>query len=185
MNKQYIEPGLISRRNAIGATGAIATLGILSAARSDADDRSELEIVNETLVTNFCRDYSKLDVDVLSAYLADDIIYQISESQGVINGLQEYRERNGDIAERFEAIDWRILRSHAIGPLVVNERIDFFIARPGTRQPNMRFAVAGYFLVQDGKIQVWRDFGMPGVRPVVSPSEDTRNALLKELGEQS
>ena len=139
-----------------------------------SDGKTELEIANETLVSNFCSDYSKLNVNVLAAYLADDIIYQISEAQGIVDGLEEYVKRQSDLGDRFELIDWQILRSHVIGPLVINERVDYFIARPEARQPNMRFAVAGYFLVQDGKIQVWRDFTIPGARQIVSPSPDTR-----------
>lgn len=171
----------INRRDLFTGAGAVASLAMIPAAAAESGDRTELEIANETLVSNFCRDYSKLDVDVLAPYLADDIIYQISETQGVVNGLEEYRQRQSDLDERFEIIEWRILRSHGIGPLVINERVDYFIALPGARQPNMRFSVAGYFLVEDGKIQVWRDFTIPGARQIVSPSPDTRNQLLEEL----
>jgi limonene-1,2-epoxide hydrolase len=171
----------INRRDIVTVAGAIAAIGMVPARSAESDDRTEVEIANETLVSNFCRDYSKLDVNVLAAYLADDIIYQISETQGIVDGLEEYIKRQSDLGERFELIDWQILRSHVIGPLVINERIDYFIARPEARQPNMRFAVAGYFLVQDGKIQVWRDFTIPGARQIVSPSPDTRKELLEEL----
>lgn len=173
--------GRINRRDIVTAAGAMAAMGMAPAISAASDDRTDLEIANETLVSNFCRDYSKLDVNLLAAYLADDIIYQISETQGVVNGLEEYRQRQSDLDERFEIIEWRILRSHGIGPLVINERVDYFIALPGARQPNMRFAVAGYFLVEDGKIRVWRDFTIPGARQIVSPSPDTRNQLLEEL----
>jgi limonene-1,2-epoxide hydrolase len=173
--------GRINRRDIVTAAGAMAAMGMAPAISAASDDRTDLEIANETLVSNFCRDYSKLDVNVLAAYLADDIIYQISETQGIVDGLEEYIKRQSDLGERFELIDWQILRSHVIGPLVINERVDYFIARPGARQPNMRFAVAGYFLVQDNKIQVWRDFTIPGARQIVSPSPDTRNELLEEL----
>lgn len=171
----------INRRDLFTGAGAVASLAMIPAAAAESGETTELEIANETLVSNFCRDYSKLDVEVLAPYLADDIIYQISETQGVVNGLEEYRQRQSDLDERFEIIEWRILRSHGIGPLVINERVDYFIALPGARQPNMRFAVAGYFLVEDGKIQVWRDFTIPGARQIVSPSPDTRNQLLEEL----
>ena len=171
----------INRRDIVTAAGAIAAMGMAPTISAESGDRTAIETANETLVSNFCGDYSKLDVNVLAAYLADDIIYQISETQGIVDGLEEYIKRQSDLGERFELIDWQILRSHVIGPLVINERVDYFIARPGARQPNMRFAVAGYFLVQDGKIQVWRDFTIPGARQIVSPSPDTRKELLQEL----
>ena len=43
-----------------------------------------------------------------------------------------------------ERVDWRILRSFAIGQLVINDRIDDFFPKPGSRVPRMRFRVSGY-----------------------------------------
>ena len=52
-----------------------------------------------------------------------------------------------------------------IGPLVINERVDHFWAGEGGQ--DMHFDVAGYFLVKDGLIQVWKDYGMPGGESVI------------------
>jgi len=52
------------------------------------------------------------------------------------------------------------LRSYAIGELVINERIDHFVANDEKR--SMHFSIAGFFLVRDGKIKVWKDYSLPG-----------------------
>ena len=134
------------------------------------EQQQELETANETLVNNFIRDYATRDVEVLANYLADDIIYQVSEGQPEVVGLAAYKTRNGEMFAGLEKVDWQILRSFAIGQLVINDRIDDFFPKPGSRVPRMRFRVSGYFLVQDNKIQVWRDFGYPGAEQLVQPA---------------
>ena len=121
-------------------------------------------------MTNFIRDYAQRDVELLASYMADDIIYQVSETQGEVVGVEEYKKRNGSMFEGLEKIDWQILRSFAIGQLVINDRIDEFFPKPGSRVPRMRFRVSGYFLVVDNKIKVWRDFGYPGAKQLVEPA---------------
>ena len=58
----------------------------------------------------------------------------------------------------------------AIGQVVINERIDEFYPKPGSKVPRMRFHVAGYFLIKDGRIQVWRDFTYPGAKQLIEPA---------------
>ena len=122
------------------------------------------------MVNAFIRDYATRDVDVLAAYMHDDIVYQISEGQPDIVGVEAYKTRNRGMFEGLEKVDWRVLRSFAIGQLVINDRIDDFFPKPGSRVPRMSFRVAGHFLVQDGKIRVWRDFGYPGAKQLIEPA---------------
>ena len=131
------------------------------------EEQAALEGANESLVNNFIRDYASRDVDVLAKYMADDIIYQVSESQGEVHGVEEYKQRNASMFAGLEKVDWQILRSFAIGQLVINDRIDDFFPKPGSRVPRMSFRVAGYFLIVDNKIKVWRDFGYPGAEQLV------------------
>ena len=130
-------------------------------------DFSDIETANETLVNDFCRDWSLRDADALSKYLADDLTYQIAPGQPLIESFEQFCAQMGGFMQRMETIRWEILRSHAVGPLVLNERIDHFIAPEGSKAPSMRFHVAGHFLIQDGKIQVWKDWPMPGAKQVV------------------
>ena len=47
-----------------------------------------------------------------------------------------------------------MLETYAIGPLVVNLRVDYFTNASGERN---EFRVAGVFYVRDGKIVEWID----------------------------
>jgi limonene-1,2-epoxide hydrolase len=170
----------INRRQLLQGAGTLAILAMLEAEAGGhsgadrklltAEQQAALESANETLVNNFIRDYATRDVNVLADYMADDIIYQVSESQGEVHGVAAYKQRNAAMFNDLEKIDWQILRSFAIGQLVINDRIDDFFPKPGSRVPRMRFRVAGYFLIVDNKIKVWRDFGYPGAEQLVEPA---------------
>jgi len=134
------------------------------------DEQLALEKANAELVTNFCNDYSNRDVDTLLSYVHDDIIYQITERQPEVVGIEAYRKHLTPMLAGLEKIDWQITRQHAIGQLVINDRVDDFFPPVGGRIPRMRFRVAGYFWIVDGKIKVWRDFGYPGAKQLLKPA---------------
>jgi limonene-1,2-epoxide hydrolase len=153
----------ISRRAVLAAAGAaagVATGCTTMAGAEGKEMKSELEIANETLVNNFCADWAKKDIDLLADYLADDVVYQMFEGRPDIIGKAEFKKTLGGFLKSLVEVDWIMVRSYAIGPIVINERIDHFIAENEKR--SMHFAIAGYFLVKDNKIQVWKDFSMPG-----------------------
>jgi limonene-1,2-epoxide hydrolase len=145
-----------------------SALALLPAACGDpAMDFSELETANETVVNNFCRDWGLRDIDALMPYLAEDLIYQITPGQPLITSAEQFKKQMGPFLSKLEEVNWEILRSHAIGPLVLNERIDHFVAPEGGKAPSMHFHIAGHFLVEDGIIKVWKDWPMPGVKQIV------------------
>ena len=170
---------LFSRRDLLLGTSLLATLGISEAhagshttARVLLSEQEQLalEKANDQLITNFINDYAKRDVNLLASYMADDIIYQVSEGQPEVIGLEAYKKRNGAMLEGLEKVEWITLRQFAIGQLVINDRIDEFYPYPGSKTPRMRFRVAGYFLIKDNKIKVWRDFGYPGAKQLIEPA---------------
>lgn len=171
---------IVNRRDFLWGASVCAVLGMTEANAGGHNGRDRrtltpeqqiaLEKSNEDLVNNFIRDYATRDVDVLAAYMHDDIIYQISEGQPEVVGIEAYKTRNAEMFAGLEKVDWRILRSFAIGQLVINDRIDDFFPKPGSRVPRMRFRVSGYFLIDDNKIKVWRDFGYPGAKQLVEPA---------------
>jgi limonene-1,2-epoxide hydrolase len=170
----------LNRRELLWGAGALVALGMAEAQAGghtggtrkilSAEQQEALESANNALVTNFIRDYATRDVELLAGYMADDIIYQVSEGQEEVRGVEAYKIRNGAMFAGLEKIDWQILRSFAIGQLVINDRIDDFYPKPGSRVPRMKFRVSGYFLVVDNKIKVWRDFGYPGAQQLVEPA---------------
>jgi len=140
---------------------------LIAVTRGKRMDFSKIETANETLVNNFCRDWSLRDADALAPYLADDLTYQIAPGQPLITSFEQFRQQMGPFMKRMEKIEWEILRSHAIGPLVLNERIDHFVAPAGGKAPSMHFHIAGHFLIEDGRIKVWKDWPMPGAKQIV------------------
>jgi len=129
--------------------------------------RSELEITNETLVNDFCRDWAMRDITVLRPYLAKDLLFQMAPGRPLIESRDEFEAQMGGWLNGLESVYFEILRSHVIGPVVLNERIDHFNAPEGGPGPSMRFHVVGHFLVQDGLILVWKDWPIPGAEQFV------------------
>ena len=121
---------------------------------------SELEQENERIVTQFCLDWAKRDVNLLADYLADDIVYQMFEGRPDILGREAFVETLGGFLQNMKEVEWEILRTHTIGELVINDRIDHFVGE--TEKQSMHFSIAGFFLVRDGKIKVWKDYALPG-----------------------
>jgi len=170
----------LNRRDLLLGASLITALGI-SAAQAGGhrggervilseEEQLALEKANDELITNFIKDYASRDVELLASYMADDIIYQVSAGQPEVIGVEAYKKRNGAMFAGLEKIDWVTLRQFTIGQVVINDRIDEFYPYPGSKVPRMRFRVTGYFLIEDGKIKVWRDFGYPGAEQLVQPA---------------
>jgi len=135
--------------------------------KAEPSPKTELEIANETLVNNFCRDWSLRDIEALRPYLAEDLLYQIAPGQPLIESRADLEKRMGAWLKGLESVQWDILRSHVIGPVVLNERIDYFNAPEGGKMPSMRFHIVGDFFVEDGVIKVWKDWPIPGAKQVI------------------
>jgi len=170
LNSVDIENGNgISRRTVL--TGA-ATIGLTACGggqmtRAEQPEKTELEIANETLVNNFCRDWSLRDIEALRPYLAEDLYYQIAPGQPIIESRAQFEKQMGKWLASLETVQWEILRSHVIGPVVLNERIDHFNAPEGGKMPSMRFHIVGHFFVEDGVSKVWKDWPIPGAKQFI------------------
>ncbi len=165
------DPGAqsISRRTVltgVAAAGVTACGGVPMTKAKQAEP-TELEIANATLVNNFCRDWSQRDVEILRPYLAEDLLYQVAPGRPLIKSRDEFEKQMGGWLKSLESVQWDILRSHVIGPVVLNERIDHFNAPEGGRGPSMRFQVVGDFYIEDGVIKIWKDWPIPGVEQFI------------------
>lgn len=158
-----------SRREVlVGASVLVATIaGGCQMVSVDESEKSELDIANETLVTNFCRDWSLRDMDALLPYLAEDLVYQITPGQPLITSAAQFAKQMGPFLKNLESVEWEILRSYAVAPLVLNERIDHFNAPADSKSPSMHFHIAGHFFVEDGKIKIWKDWPVPGKKQII------------------
>jgi limonene-1,2-epoxide hydrolase len=121
---------------------------------------SELEQENERIVTQFCKDWENRDAVALAEYLSEDVVYQMFEGNPDIIGKDQFISTLEKFLKSMKEVDWEITRSYAVGELVINERIDHFVGEDESK--SMHFGIAGFFLVRDGKIKLWRDYSMPG-----------------------
>ena len=171
---------LINRRDLFMGASMLAMLGVQDAAIAGGhtaprielseEEQFALEKANETLVTNFVNDYSTLDADVIGKYVSDDIVYQITPGMREVVGREAFHKHNANMFKGLDKAEWVNLRQFAIGQVVINDRIDEFYPYPGSKTPRMRFRVAGYFLIENNKIKVWRDFPYPGAKQLIEPA---------------
>jgi limonene-1,2-epoxide hydrolase len=118
------------------------------------------EKANEEVVTRFCQAWSRQDAELLATFFAQPFEYMVWEGGPVITTTEEFVRQMGPFLRNLRSVDWVVLRSHAMGPMVVNERIDHFYAHDARHDHHPH--VAGMFIVRGGKIAVWRDYTMPG-----------------------
>jgi limonene-1,2-epoxide hydrolase len=170
---------VLNRRDVFLGAGMLALLatqeGQAGAHRGPRIELSEaeqaaLERANDALVAGFVRDYATCDADVLSRYVADDIVYQITTGMPEVVGIEAFRKHNANMFKGLDKVEWVNLRQFTIGQVVINDRIDEFYPYPGSSTPRMRFRVAGYFLIENNKIKVWRDFPYPGSKQLIEPA---------------
>jgi limonene-1,2-epoxide hydrolase len=156
-----------ARRNALTTIGmgAVTALFATPAMATDADksnkDNSAHEKKITQIVTDFCLAWNGKDVEKIIPFVSPEIEYHMFEGAPPIKGVEQFRQRLGGFMSGMKEIKWEIFRSHAIGDIVLNERIDHFIQAPGSTRPDNHFHIAGVFLVRDEKIVYWKDYNMP------------------------
>lgn len=119
---------------------------------------SDMERANEELVNRFCRDWSRRDAGLLAGYFAEPFEYMMYEGGPVITSRDAFVQQMGPFLKKLKAVDWVIERSYAMGPMVINERVDHFYAHDSQYDHHPR--IAGMFIVREGRIVVWRDYNM-------------------------
>lgn len=140
----------INRRGFLTAgAGAIALAGIAhsaSAAEPTSDEQANIQLVNE-----FCAAWSDPDLNNIMAFFADDGAYRMTETTELADGRDAVSARIQTIinnVDRFEVLD-----TFARGPMVINERIDYF-----SDFTIKTWHGVGVFFIRDGKIVDWYDY---------------------------
>lgn len=118
--------------------------------------RTDIEQANEDLVNRFCRDWARRDAALLADYFAEPFEYMVWEGGPVITTREAFIAQMGPFLTRLKAVDWVVVRSEVIGPMVINERIDHFYATDSKYDNHPH--IAGMFIVRGGKIAIWRDY---------------------------
>lgn len=131
----------------VGLAATFAPVGSASAAEPTAAEQANIKVV-----TDFCKAFSADDVDKIMSFMADPCSYRVTEAQEPIKGFAAVKERITALVKQAERFD--ILETFARGPMVFNERIDYFA--PGGRLKTWRGV--GVFFLKDGKIVEWQDY---------------------------
>lgn len=142
------------RRRSFFLTAALGSAGALfTASRTDAAEWSDTEKANVKIVNDFCVAVSTRDPARVLPFFAVDLVYRPTETTPPVQGhegLGATVKRWATMADRME---FRVLKTFAAGPIVINRRIDQFT---GSRP--MRWEGTGVFFVKDGKIKEWSDY---------------------------
>lgn len=132
----------------------------MSANKAEAKvDAKAVEAANEKLVNDFCAAWGRMDLETIGAAIADNLVFQLIDDFPLVEGKEAFLTQAKAFLDPVERAEFEMLRSSAMGKLVINERIDHFWHKDGKEQ---HFHVTGQFVVRDGKICVWKDYWWPG-----------------------
>ena len=140
----------IGRRGFLSASaGAIALAGMVRSA--NAAELSDDEQANVKIVNDFCAAWSNPNLDTIMTFFADDGAYRMTETTELADGRDAVSARIQTLINNVDRFD--VLDTFARGPMVINERIDYF----------SDFAIktwhgVGVFFIRDGKIVDWYDY---------------------------
>ena len=137
------------RKFCTAGAGALALGGL--ARPSTAAELSLEEQANVNLVNEFCTAWSDRQLDRIMTFFTDDSAYRMTETTELANGKNAVSERIQTLINNVDRFD--VLDTFARGPMVVNERIDYF----------SDFAIktwhgVGVFYIREGKIVDWYDY---------------------------
>ena len=141
------------RRQFLGAGGTVAA-SLAMARTVPAADLPAVEAANIRIVTDFCSLWPSRDVTKLAPFFTDTVVYRVSETSPPSIGREAVLARIAPMFNGADVVELAITESRAIGPLVINERIDTFEGQA----KHWRFHLAGLFFLKDGRIQEWTDY---------------------------
>jgi limonene-1,2-epoxide hydrolase len=134
---------------------AAATSVVPSAAgAAQAGDTNESAV---RIVTDFCAAVSKLDPAAMRPFFANDIVYRVTETTPPVVGVEKVLETYTKL--NATSIEFKVLETLALGPIVINRRIDRFVS-----PRSFTWEGVGVFFVKDGKIKEWSDYTTRMVR---------------------
>lgn len=152
----------VTRRDFLTASGIGAVIGLAMAqgAAAQTTVSKETEQTNARIVTEFCECFAKGDVAKATSLLAETCTYRGTQTAPPVTGRDAVAERITRMMTDRGGIDFKVLKTVVLGPIVVNQRDDI------PREPRTirgktvtNFHVAGgVFFVNEGKIVEWTDY---------------------------
>lgn len=108
----------------------------------------------DTVVAEFCKQWSRPDPDQLATWFTEDAVYH-NIPMPPAEGREAIRDFIAGFTAAVDGIDFQVHRQLAHGDVVMNERTDVMRFKDGRE---LSLPVMGVFEVCDGKIAVWRDY---------------------------
>jgi len=108
---------------------------------------------NEKLVRDFIAAWSRLDPKELAAYFTEDGVYHNMPGPPVGGRANVEKLIRGFVAS-WTQTRWDILNLLCAGDVVIAERVDRTKAGP----KSVDLPCTGVFVLEGGKIKVWRDY---------------------------
>ena len=144
----------------IGAVIGLGSLGLAEGAVVQTTVSKETEQTNARIVTEFCEAFATRDIAKATSLLSETCTYRPTQTAPPVTGRDAVAERIRRIMMDRGGIDFKVLKTVALGPIVVNQRDDI------PREPRTvngrtvtNFHVAGgVFFVDEGKIVEWTDY---------------------------
>ena len=139
-----------SRRNFCSSgVGTLALAGL--ALPSAAAELTPEEQANVDLVHEFCAAWSEPQLNRIMSFFTDESAYRMTETTELADGINAVSQRVETLINNVDRFD--VLDTFARGPMVVNERMDYF----------SDFAIktwhgVGVFFIKQGKIIDWYDY---------------------------
>jgi len=140
----------MNRRGFMAAGAGAVALAAFSNTASAAELTTE-EQANVQLVNKFCAAWPNHDLDDIMGFFADDGAYRMTETTELADGRDAVSARIQTIINNVDLFD--VLDTFARGPMVINERIDYF-----SDFSLKTWHGVGVFFIRDGKIVDWYDY---------------------------
>lgn len=135
------------------AAGGVAPLALALGGQSGSRELTAAEQANVDVVNGFCDAWATRDAGQIASFLADDVVFRFTQDGEAATGSETFRQQAGGFLADASDARFEVLETWAVGPLVVNLRVDYFT----TGDQQQEFRVAGVFYVADGKIVEWID----------------------------
>ena len=140
----------MNRRSFIAAGAGTAAFAAIarsaSAAELTTDEQANVQLVNE-----FCAAWPSHDLDNIMSFFADDGAYRMTETTELADGRDAVSARIKTIINNVDQFE--VLDTFARGPMVINERIDYF-----SDFTIKTWHGVGVFFIRGGKIVDWYDY---------------------------
>ncbi len=139
----------LTRRKALRTSVGIATALTLPSSVRAAE--SAAEKANIQIVNDFCASWQRHDLEKIMSFFAENGAYRVTETQEPIKGKAAVQDRVKSFLDRVGKFE--VLDTWAKGPMVFNERKDYF-----TAGPLKMWHGVGVFFLKEGKIVEWYDY---------------------------